>query len=155
IVNVTPIIDTPGSSLVRRASGLKDLIHKFEVIPPKPKRATIDNESSTEVDQDEKINLNHSIDDQHQHRPPTLTSTPKSKTIDIPDLLQNVEKESSSTLTKPILRHSNSSRQTASFASAASMVSASESITTIGSSTRKPTSTARPLMLAANKAESS
>ncbi|CAF3971616.1 unnamed protein product [Rotaria magnacalcarata] len=155
IVNVTPIIDTPGSSLVRRASGLKDLIHKFEVIPPKPKRVTIDNESSTGVDQDEKINSNHSIDDQHQHRPPTLTSTQKSKTIDIPDLLQNVEKESSSTLTKPILRHSNSSRQTASFDSAASMVSASESITTIGSSTRKPTSTARPLMLSANKEESS
>ncbi|CAF4437599.1 unnamed protein product, partial [Rotaria sp. Silwood2] len=137
-VNVTPINDTSASSLIRRTSGLKDLIHKFEVVPPKPKRITIDNASLTEINQDEKINSDDSIDDQQR------TST---KTIDIPDLLQNVEKEPSTTLTKPILRHSNSNKQTASFDSAASMISATESVATTSSGTRKPTSTARPLML--------
>jgi hypothetical protein len=141
IVNVTPIIDTTSSSLVRRTSGLKDLIHKFEATPPKPKRTTTDNLSSTETDQDEQINSNHTDDDQQR------SSTNKSKTIDIPDLLQNVEKDPSSTSTKPKLRHSNLNKQTGSFESAASMVSASESITTTSSNTRKPTSTARPLML--------
>ncbi len=138
IVNVTPIIDPINSSLVRRTSGLKDLIHKFEATPPKPKRASVDNMSSTETNQDEQINFHLANDDQQA----------KSKTIDIPDLLQNVEKDSSmTTLSKPLLRHSNSNRQSASFDSSASMVSASESITTTNSSTRKPTSTARPLML--------
>ncbi|CAF2605170.1 unnamed protein product [Rotaria sp. Silwood2] len=145
-VNVTPINDTSASSLIRRTSGLKDLIHKFEVVPPKPKRITIDNASLTEINQDEKINSDDSIDDQQR------TST---KTIDIPDLLQNVEKEPSTTLTKPILRHSNSNKQTASFDSAASMISATESVATTSSGTRKPTSTARPLMLSVNKEESS
>jgi hypothetical protein len=56
LVNVTPINDTTSSSLVRRASGLKDLIHKFEATPPKPKRITTDNESSTDTNQDEQNN---------------------------------------------------------------------------------------------------
>jgi hypothetical protein len=137
IVNVTPINDTTSSSLVRRTSGLKDLIHKFEATPPKPKRISIDNLSSSETNQDEQIN----DDQQHQ------STKNKSKIIDIPDLLQNVEKDPSPKLKKPVLRHSNSNKQTASFESATSMVSANESITTTGSSTRKPTSTARPLML--------
>jgi hypothetical protein len=138
IVNVTPITDPINSSLVRRTSGLKDLIHKFETTPPKSKRVTLDNLSSTETNQDEQIN-----DDQQQQQ----NSINKAKIIDIPDLLQNVEKDSSPTLKKPVLRHSNSNKQTASFESATSMVSASESITTTGGNTRKPTSTARPLML--------
>jgi len=138
IVNVTPITDTASSSLVRRSSGLKDLIHKFEATPPKPKRVSIDNLSSSETtNQDEQMN------DDHQHQ----NTTNKSKIIDIPDLLQNVEKDPSPKLTKPVLRHSNSNKQTDSFESATSMLSASESITTTGSTTRKPTSTARPLML--------
>lgn len=149
IVNVTPITDTPASSLVRRASGLKDLIHKFEAVPPKPKRTSVDNPSIGLPHQNEQINSDASPDDQQsqQHRVPVLTSTTKSKTIDIPDLLQNVEKETPTALSKPVLKHSNSSRQTASFDSATSMISASESILTTGSNTRKPTSTARPLML--------
>ena len=145
LVNVTPITDPTSSSLVRRTSGLKDLIHKFEATPTKPKRVTIDNLSSTDINQDESNAFDPSHDEQLQVA--MSHSTSKSKTIDIPDLLQNVEKDSLTTSTKPILRHSNSTRHTASFESAASMVSASESITTTNSSTRKPTSTARPLML--------
>ncbi|CAF1045918.1 unnamed protein product [Rotaria sordida] len=151
-VNITSMNDTSASSLIRRTSGLKDLIHKFEVIPPKPKRITTDNLSSTEISQDEKINSDYSIDDQQQQQQQPRIST---KTIDIPDLLQNVEKDSPTMLTKPILRHSNSNKQTASFDSATSMISATESINTTSSTTRKPTSTARPLMLSINKEESS
>ncbi|CAF1362039.1 unnamed protein product [Adineta steineri] len=151
LVNVTPIVDPSSSTLVRRASGLKDLIHRFEATPSKSKRATTDNPSSTETNQDDQ-SLTHdpSNDEQQQQQ---QTSANKSKTIDIPDLLQNVEKEPISTSTKPILRHSNSCKQTTSFDSIASMVSASDSITTTGSA-RKPTSTARPLMLSVNKEES-
>ena len=142
LVNVTPINDTTGSTLVRRASGLKDLIHKFEATPTKPKRLSNDNASnSTETTQDDQISSDLPADDQQR------TSMTKSNTIDIPDLLQNVQKDPSNTVTKLVLRHSNSSRQTASFDSSISMVSAAESITTTSSSTRKPTSTARPLML--------
>jgi len=118
IVNVTPIIDP---TIARRGSGLKDLIHKFDAPPVKPKRLTDDE--------------------------PNVEETIRTQTIDIPDLLQNVDKDTSMNLTKPILRHSNSSRQTSSFDSSISMVSASDSILTTSSSTRKPTSTARPLML--------
>ena len=149
LVNVTPIPDSNNASLVRRASGLKDLIHKFEATPPKPKRTAVDENSSSEMDQDEAGQLDLPVEDQSQQRTPSmpLSLSTKSKTIDIPDLLQNVDKDPANTLSKPILRHSNSSRQTASFDSSISMVSASESVTTTSSSTRKPTSTARPLML--------
>jgi len=141
IVDVTPIIDTPNSTLVRRASGLKDLIHKFDAVPSKAKRTGTDNPSSTETNQDEQINPDLPNDEQQQ------AVINKSKPSDIPDLLQNVEKDPVTPLTKPILRHSNSCKQTTSFDSVSSMVSASESITTSCSNTRKPTSTARPLML--------
>ncbi|CAF0924432.1 unnamed protein product [Rotaria sp. Silwood1] len=177
-VNITPTTEQPtGTTLVRRTSGLKDLIHKFEATPsdrpPKPKRVTMDtnmsNVPSIEISQDEQINrgishLDVPIDD--QQRTSTLSSINKSKTIDIPDLLRNVAKDptttttttssSSSTTTaaKAILRHSNSSRQTASFDSTVSMVSASDSILTTNSSTRRPTSTARPLMISLSKDES-
>ena len=134
-VNVTAINEpTAGSSsLVRRASGLKDLIHKFEATPPKPKRTNQETNESNVTSVDET-----------QVQPEIL-----SKLIDIPDLLQNVEKDSNSNFSKPTLRHSNSARQTASFDSTSSMISATESITTTASGTnaRKPTSTARPLML--------
>ncbi|CAF4478140.1 unnamed protein product, partial [Rotaria sp. Silwood2] len=110
IVNVTLINDTLGSSLVRRTSGLKDFIHKFDVVPPKSKRVVIDNVSSTETNQDEKITSDHLIDDQQR------AST---KPIGTPDLLKNVEKDPPTTLTKPILRHLDSSKQTVSFDSTA------------------------------------
>ncbi len=141
IVNVTPITDpTNNASLVRRTSGLKDLIHKFEATPPKPKRVSLDNLSPLETNEEESMNSNLSHDDQPN----------KSKISDFPDLLQNVEKDPTiPTSSRPTLRHSNSNRLTASFDSAVSMVSASESITTTGNNTRKPTSTARPLMLSA------
>ena len=145
-VNVTPITDTTGSSLVRRTSGLKDLIHKFETVPPKPKRFTTDNLSSNRVNQDEKISSDHLNGDQRQQTS-SLASTNKSKTIDIPDLLRNVEKDPPTISTQAILRHSNLSRQGTSFDSATSMFSTSECIATANSGTRKPTSTARPLML--------
>jgi hypothetical protein len=134
IVNVTPITDPPNTaSLVRRASVLKYLIHKFEATPPKPKRVSLDNLSPTETNEEEFHDAQHGN---------------KSIIIDFPDLLQNVEKDPAiPTSSRPMLRHSNSNRLTASFDSAVSMVSASESITTSGSNTRKPTSTARPLML--------
>ncbi|CAF4452190.1 unnamed protein product, partial [Adineta steineri] len=95
LVNVTPIVDPSGSTLVRRASGLKDLIHRFEATPSKSKRTTTDNPSSTETNQDDQ-SLTHdpSNDEQQQQQ---QTSANKSKTIDIPDLLQNVEKEPIST----------------------------------------------------------
>ena len=128
-VNVTPIVE-PSSA--RRGSGLKDLIHRFDTTPAKGKRSTQD-----ELNLDESLQSTASLNDDEQ----------RTKTIDIPDLLQNVDKDTSMHLSKPILRHSNSSRQTASFDSSISMVSASESILTTGSNTRKPTSTARPLML--------
>ena len=149
IVNVTPITEpTTNPSLVRRASGLKDLIHKFEATPPKPKRASVDDSSATDAHQDELVISNLSTDDQQQQQT-NFDHLPK--TIDIPDLLQNVEKESalasSSSSSKPVLRHSNSNRLTASFDSTASMASASDSTATTGSNNRKPTSTARPLML--------
>ncbi|UJR09930.1 hypothetical protein I4U23_014152 [Adineta vaga] len=148
IVNVTPIVDPSNTSVVRRTSGLKDLIHRFDTTPSKPKRIVIDNPSATESNTDEhSLSLDLSNDEQ-----PIVTN--KSKTIDIPDLLQNVEKEPVGTLTKPTLRHSNSSKQTTSFDSTVSMVSASDSIVTTGSA-RKPTSTARPLMLSVNKEEAS
>ena len=138
IVNVTPIIDPANASLTRKATGLKDLIHKFDATPSKPKRVSLDNLSPPDINQEEAMTCSLPTDDQ----PEDLTS--KSKTIDIPDLLQNVEKDSTiATSSKPVLRHSNSARLTASFDSASSMVSASESFTT-----RRPTSTARPLMLA-------
>jgi hypothetical protein len=157
-VNVTPVTEPTGSTLMRRTSGLKDLIYKFEATPadqpPKPKRVTIDinmsNPSATELNQDEQIKKAISYSDlptdDHQRAPP-LASTNRSRTIDIPDLLRNVEKDPAIAATKAVLRHSNSSRQTTSFDSTASMVSASESIITTNSSIRKPTSTARPLMI--------
>ena len=142
IVNVTPIIEPVNASLVRRASGLKDLIHKFEATPPKPKRVSLDDPSAIDTQHDETVISNPLSDDQQ-----IILDNP-SKTIDIPDLLQNVEKDSTLTpSSKPVLRHSNSNRLTASFDSTASMVSASESTATTGSNSRKPTSTARPLML--------
>ena len=165
--NTTPSTESTGSTLVRRPSGLKDLIHKFDSTtsdrPPKPKRVTVDSDSSNvpsnESSQNEQIKKSTSFSDlqpDNQQRGPPLMSTNKSKTIDIPDLLQNVQKEPKTvtpiplqpiiTITKPLLRHSSSSRQTASFDSATSMVSASESITTTNS-IRRPTSTARPLMI--------
>ncbi|CAF1635286.1 unnamed protein product, partial [Adineta ricciae] len=148
IVNVTPIVDPSTTSLVRRTSGLKDLIHRFDTTPSKPKRIVIDNPSATESNPDEySLSLDLPNDEQ-------VAATNKPKTIDIPDLLQNVEKEPVATLAKPVLKHSNSSKQTTSFDSTASMISASDSITTTGSA-RKPTSTARPLMLSVNKEESS
>lgn len=142
IVNVTPITEPVNASLVRRASGLKDLIHKFEATPPKPKRVSVDDPSATDTQNDETIISNPLNDDQ------LINLDHPSKAIDIPDLLQNVEKDSTlSPSSKPVLRHSNSNRLTASFDSTASMVSASESTATSGSNSRKPTSTARPLML--------
>lgn len=139
IVNVTPITEPVNASLVRRASGLKDLIHKFEATPPKPKRISLDDSSGIDTQQDETIISNPLNDDSFDN---------PLKTIDIPDLLQNVEKDSTlAPSSKPVLRHSNSNRLTASFDSTASMVSASESTATTGSNSRKPTSTARPLML--------
>jgi hypothetical protein len=138
VVNVIPITDPNPSTLVRRASGLKDLIHKFDTTPAKPKRVGMESVSSIEINQDEPIQSDISNDEQQR------TST---KAIDIPDLLQNVEKDPTKLSTRSTLRHSNSSRQTASFDSNTSMVSATESIITTSSGTRKPTSTARPLML--------
>ncbi len=150
--NTTPTTESTGSTLVRRTSGLKDLIHKFEVTPsdkpPKPKRISADANISTESNQGEQIKKTTSYSDlptADQQRTPILASTNKSNTIDIPDLLRNVEKDPPTT--KAVLRHSNSSRQATSFDSNISMVSASESITTMNSSTRRPTSTARPLMI--------
>jgi len=154
----TPNTESTGSTLIRKTSGLKDLIHKFEVTPSdrpsKPKRATADANTTTESNQDEQVKKSTSYSDlpvHDQQRAPALASTNKSKTIDIPDLLQNVEKDPIKTTTlsssaKAILRHSNLNKQTASFDSTISMVSASESITT-NSSIRRPTSTARPLMI--------
>lgn len=149
LVNVTPIPDINAASLARRASGLKDLIHKFEATPPKPKRTGADGNPLPATDQDESMQFDLPVEDQQQQRTASmpLSLSIKSKTIDIPDLLQNVDKDPTTTMSRPILRHSNSSRQTASFDSSISMVSASESVTTTSSSTRKPTSTARPLML--------
>jgi len=133
LVNVTPITDpSNATTLNRRAAGLKDLIHKFDVTPPKPKRVSLDNLSSSELNHHDQINEQNNL------------------TIDIPDLLQNVEKDppsQSQPQSKPTLKHSNSNRQNASFESTTSMTSIGESITTTGSNTRKPTSTARPLML--------
>jgi hypothetical protein len=160
IANTTPTPEPPASTLTRRPSGLKDLIHKFDPVPsdrpPKPKRANVDadisNVPSTDSNQNEKLNQSTSFSDlrpDEQQRTPSLASNNKSKTIDIPDLLRNVDKDprpTTTTMTKPLLRHSNSSRQTASFDSTTSMVSASESIIT-NSSIRRPTSTARPLMI--------
>lgn len=146
--------ESTGSTLVRRTSGLKDLIHKFEITPsdrpPKPKRTGQDSIESTEQVKKSTSYSDLPVDD--QQRASKLLSINKSDTIDIPDLLRNVEKDPSSPPTsgaaaKAILRHSNSTRQTTSFDSAASMVSASESIATTNSSTRRPTSTARPLMI--------
>jgi len=161
--NTTSNTESTGSTLIRRTSGLKDLIHKFEVTPsdrpPKPKRGAMDGNistvQSTESNQDEQVKKTTSYSDlstDNQQRTPALASTNKSKTIDIPDLLRNVEKDPITTntptsTTKAILRHSNSNRQTTSFDSTTSMVSASESILTTNSSTRRPTSTARPLMI--------
>jgi hypothetical protein len=161
-VNTTPNTEPTGQTLVRRTSGLKDLIHKFEITPsdrpPKPKRIATDANTSTlpltQSNQDVEVKKATSYFDlstDNQQRAPALVSTNKSKTIDIPDLLRNVEKDPTTTIipasaAKAILRHSNSSRQTSSFDSAASMVSASESIIT-NSSIRRPTSTARPLMI--------
>ena len=150
-----------GSTLLRRASGLKDLIHKFEPTPSsgKPKRVTIEVNtsqfSSTEYNTDDPMRKATSYSDLHlddqSPRTPALNAVAKSKTIDIPDLLRNVERDppsaSAGVPTRSTLRHSNSSRQTTSFDSTVSMVSASDSINTTNSSTRKPTSTARPLML--------
>ncbi|CAF2526163.1 unnamed protein product [Rotaria sp. Silwood2] len=170
-VNITPTTEPPtGSTLVRRTSGLKDLIHKFEATPsdrpPKPKRVTMDantsNVPSLEASQDEQSKKGTShldVPTDEQQCTSTLSSINKSKTIDIPDLLRNVAKDPTTTMTssstaKAILRHSNSSRQTASFDSTASMVSASDSILTTNSSTRRPTSTARPLMISLSKDES-
>ena len=157
--NPTPTTEPTGSTLVRRASGLKDLIHKFEVTPsdrpPKPKRTAMESGSSTvpstESNQEEQVKKSMSYSDlptDDHTRAPSLVATNKSKTIDIPDLLRNVDKDpmGASSTAKAILRHSNSSRQTTSFDSATSMVSASESIAT-NSSARRPTSTARPLMI--------
>jgi hypothetical protein len=157
----TPTTESTGSTLVRRTSGLKDLIHKFEVTPSdrssKSKRTDADSNMSTvpstESNRDEQMTVTTSYSDlpvNEQQRTPILASINKSKTIDIPDLLRNVEKDptpTSSSTAKAILRHSNSNRQTTSFDSATSMVSASESITTTNSSIRRPTSTARPLMI--------
>lgn len=146
--------ESTGSTLVRRTSGLKDLIHKFEITPsdrpPKSKRTGQDSIESTEQVKKSTSYSDLPVDD--QQRASKLLSINKSDTIDIPDLLRNVEKDPSNPLSsgaaaKAILRHSNSNRQTTSFDSAASMVSASESITTTNSSTRRPTSTARPLMI--------
>jgi hypothetical protein len=108
--------------------------------------------SSSESNRDEHLTVTTSYSDlpiDDQQRAPILASMNKSKTIDIPDLLRNVEKDPTpiSAAAKAMLRHSNSSRQTTSFDSATSMVSASESITTTNSGTRRPTSTARPLMI--------
>ncbi|CAF1059346.1 unnamed protein product [Rotaria sordida] len=176
-VNITPTTEPTASTLVRRTSGLKDLIHKFEATPsdrpPKPKRVSMDanmsNISSIEINQDEQIKKGTSqldVPNDDQQRVSTLSSMNKSKTIDIPDLLRNVAKDptgtsssstttaTTTTATKAILRHSNSSRQTASFDSTTSMVSASDSVVTTNSSTRRPTSTARPLMISLSKDES-
>jgi len=159
-LDTTPSTESTGSTLMRRTSGLKDLIHKFDVTSDKnskSKRVATDaktlNVSATESKEDEQVlQITHytdssSDDQQQQQQTATLPSLNKSKTIDIPDLLRNVEKDPTTAATKAIFRHSNSSRQTASFDSTASMVSASESIITTNSSTRKPTSTARPLMI--------
>lgn len=166
----TPTTTEPapsGSTLVRRASGLKDLIHKFEVTPSdrssKTKRTSVDgntsNAPSTETNQDEKNRKGTNQSDPSNHDQqgvPQVNSTNRTKAADIPDLLRNVAKDPMITTTtitnttvtnKNVLRHSNSSRQTASFDSTTSMVSASESILTTSSSTRRPTSTARPLMI--------
>jgi hypothetical protein len=155
-----PNTEPSGSSLVRKTSGLKDLIHKFDVSTDKTsksKRTGSDGGGaasvpiSAESKQDEQVLPTINIVDTSSDeplRPPVVSSTEKSKAIDIPDLLRNVEKDPSLTTSKAILRHSNSSRQTMSFDSMTSMVSASESIiTTNSSSMRKPTSTARPLMI--------
>ena len=136
LVNVTPITETGASSLVRRTSGLKDLIHRFEATPAKPKRVAVDNLSDTQPDEP-----TPTTDE------PSQAAANKGQAIDIPDLLQNVEKDATTNLNKSLLRHSNSSRQTSSFDSSTSMISANESISTTTSGTRKPTSTARPLML--------
>ncbi|CAF3784029.1 unnamed protein product [Adineta steineri] len=158
--NKDPNAEPTGSTLVRRTSGLKDLIHKFDVTSDKAsksKKPTSDM-NITESKQDEQVrqtatNTDNSFDS--YRRPPNLSSTDKSKTIDIPDLLRNVEKDPTSSTAKAIFRHSNSSRQTTSFDSTTSMVSASESIlTTNSNSMRKPTSTARPLMISLSKDES-
>ena len=146
--------ESTGSTLVRRTSGLKDLIHKFEITPsdrpPKSKRTEQDSAESTEQVKKSTSYSDLPVDD--QQRASKLLSINKSDTIDIPDLLRNVDKDPSNPLSsgaaaKAILRHSNSNRQTTSFDSAASMVSASESIRTTNSTTRRPTSTARPLMI--------
>jgi len=143
--------ESTGSSLVRRTSGLKDLIHKFEITPSdrsnKSKRTSTE---STNQDEQQKPPL---------PPPPIITTTdvssdPVSTPVDIPDLLRNVDKESAPLQPpRPTLKHSNSSRQTTSFDSTISMVSASESIAT-NSSYRRPTSTARPLMISLSKDES-
>ena len=160
--------ESSGSTLFRRASGLKDLIHKFEPTPTtdrnsKTKRVTIetnDNESMTNEDRNvqksppsPRTTTEH-IQDSQQNRTGLLTTMNKSKTADIPDLLRNVEKEPV-TSSRPILKHSNSSRQTTSFDSTTSMVSASDSVITTNSTTRRPTSTARPLMLSIVNRQSS
>ena len=158
-VNATSNTQSTGSTLVRKTSGLKDLIHKFEATPSdrssKFKRAAIGANlptvTSSELNQNEQSkkrssHLDLSMND--QQRVATLTSTNKSKATDIPDLLQNVAKDpTTTTKTKSTLKHSNSIRQTASFDSTASMVSANDSVLTTNSSTRRPTSTARPLMI--------
>ncbi|CAF3266020.1 unnamed protein product [Rotaria socialis] len=166
--NPTPTSEptTSGSTLVRRASGLKDLIHKFEATPSdrpaKPKRVTIEsstsNATSRDISQDDQSKKGTSQLDVPNDDPQRLPIN-KSKSIDMPDLLRNVSKDTTTTVTtttttKAILRHSNSNRQTASFDSTTSMVSASESILTTNSSTRRPTSTARPLMISLSKDES-
>lgn len=138
--------ENSNSTLFRRNSGLKDLIHKFEPTSSndrtaKTKRVTIDDQPN-KMNSDE---IETSFND--RNRTGTFNSNNRSKTVDIPDLLRNVEKETTTNVNKPILRHSNSSRQTTSFDSTNSMVSATDSIGTTSSLTRKPTSTARPLML--------
>ena len=153
-------IPPSGSTLLRRASGLKDLIHKFEPTSSSDrskqgKRVTIDPNStgSTTSPESSSVDANmpksQSFVDAPVDESPARTSMTKAKTIDIPDLLRNVEKERtvSSSTARGTLKHSNSSRQTTSFDSNVSMISASDSICTTNSTTRKPTSTARPLML--------
>ncbi|CAF0888580.1 unnamed protein product, partial [Didymodactylos carnosus] len=163
------------SSLLRRTSGLKDLIHKFEKSedgskPAKPKRVTIDI-NVKECDQQTTLvkkavsysDLQNGGNDEQQderRRAPPLTN--KAKTIDIPDLLRNVEKEHTPKLEvttatsdnklsaskKSVNRQqslNSSSRQT-SVESASSQSNATEA-GGITSERRKCTSTARPLML--------
>ncbi|UJR36172.1 hypothetical protein I4U23_028906 [Adineta vaga] len=165
--NPTTNTEPTGPSLVRRTSGLKDLIHKFDGSSDKTSKSKRNTSETTSVATDS-VNIQSKTDEQiksntnnvenptdDQQQASSHSSIDKSKIIDFPDLLRNVDKDPTMSATKAIFRHSNSSRQTMSFDSTTSMVSASDSIiTTNSSSIRKPTSTARPLMISLSKDES-